>query len=188
MWSPQMRKSQPNPTLVSLFVIYFFSFLGPSFVLPDERIIEGAKKEGELVLYSGMTVVDGKALLEAFEKKYPFIKARHQRSSGARLITQIQIERRSKNYLWDVYNQAGLEGYVLLEEGDFAAYDSPERKYFPDGHKDAEGYWTTMYTTPMLPSYNKKLVAPREVPKDYSDLLDPKWKGKLGFDPRDVEW
>lgn len=184
----QMRKSRPKPTLLSLFAIYFLSFLDPSFVLPDERIIEGAKKERELVLYSGMTVADGKALLEAFEKKYPFIKARHQRSSGARLIAQMQIEQRTRKYLWDVYVQAGLETYVLLEEGHFAAYDSPERRYFPDGHKDAEGYWTTIYTTPMLPSYNKKLVAPGEAPKDYSDLLDLKWKGKLGFDPRDVEW
>lgn len=183
-----MRKSQPKPALLSLFVIYALSFLDPSFVLPDERMIEGAKKEGALVIYSGMTVADGKALLEAFEKKYPFLQARHQRSSGARIIAQIQIEHRTKKYLWDVYANAGLEPHVLLEEGHFAAYDSPERKYFPDGHKDAEGYWTTMYTTPMLPSYNKKLVAPREVPKDYSDLLDPKWKGKLGFDPRDVEW
>src|SRR5574341_1519895 len=98
-----MRKSQPKPTLLFLVAIYFCSFLDPSFALPDERMVEGAKKEAELVLYSGITVADGKALLEAFERKYPFIKARHQRSSGARLISQIQIEHRTQKYLWDVY-------------------------------------------------------------------------------------
>ena len=173
--------------LLSLTVC-LISLLKPVVVPADDRVIEGAKKEGELVLYSGMTVADGRALLDAFEKKYPFIKARHQRSSGGKLIAQIQTEHRTKKYLWDVYAQAGLEGYVLLEEGHFAAYESPERKSFPEGHKDTEGYWTTIYTSPMLPTYNKKLVPTNEIPKQYFDFLEPKWKGKLGLDPRDVEW
>jgi iron(III) transport system substrate-binding protein len=168
--------------------IYFLSLVEPGFVRADDRLVEGAKKEEELVLYSGMTVADATALLQAFEKKYPFIKARHQRSSGGKLIAQIQTEHRTKKYIWDVYAQAGLEGYVLLEEGHFAAYDSPERKYFPEGHKDSEGYWTTIYTSPMLATYNKKLVPTNEMPKQYFDLLEPKWKGKLGLDPREVEW
>ncbi|HEV8720644.1 MAG TPA: extracellular solute-binding protein [Candidatus Binatia bacterium] len=168
--------------------IYFLSLVEPGFVRADDRLVEGAKKEEELVLYSGMTVADATALLQAFEKKYPFIKARHQRSSGGKLIAQIQTEHRTKKYIWDVYAQAGLEGYVLLEEGHFAAYDSPERTYFPEGHKDSEGYWTTIYTSPMLATYNKKLVPTNEMPRQYFDLLEPKWKGKLGLDPRDVEW
>lgn len=168
--------------------VYSLLLLNPLLSLADERLIEGAKKEQELVVYSGMTVADATALLQAFEKKYPFIRARHQRSSGGKLIAQIQTEHRTRNYIWDVYAQAGLEGYVLLEEGHFVAYDSPERKFFPEGHKDTEGYWTTIYTSPMLPTYNKKLVSSNEIPKQYSDLLEPKWKGKLGLDPREVEW
>jgi iron(III) transport system substrate-binding protein len=176
--------------LRALFVLALYSvlFLHPLVSRADDRLIEGAKKEQELVIYSGMTVADATALLQAFERKYPFIKARHQRSSGGKLISQIQTEHRTKNYIWDVYAQAGLEGYVLLEEGHFGAYDSPERKFFPEGHKDAEGYWTTIYTSPMLPTYNRKLVPSNEIPKQYSDLLEPKWKGKLGLDPREVEW
>ena len=69
----------------------------------------------------------------------------------------------------------------------FGAYDSPERKSFPEGHKDT-GYWTTIYTSPMLPTYNRKPVSTREILKQYSDLLEAKWKGKLGSDPREVEW
>ena len=38
----------------------------------SKEIIEGAKKEGKLVFYSGIPVPDGKAILSAFEKKYPF--------------------------------------------------------------------------------------------------------------------
>ena len=182
-----------KPRLIALELllslsIYPLSFVNPVLLGADDRLVEGAKKEQELVIYSGMTVADATALLQAFEKKYPFIRARHQRSSGGKLITQIQTEQRTKKYIWDVYAQAGLEGYVLLEEGHFAAYDSPERKYYPEGHKDSEGYWTTIYTSPMLATYNKKLVSTNEIPKQYLDLLEPKWKGKLGLDPREVEW
>ncbi|MGH7823830.1 MAG: ABC transporter substrate-binding protein [Candidatus Binatia bacterium] len=158
------------------------------FVYSDERTIEGAKKEGALLLYSGIPIPDAKELLAAFQKKYPFIKTNHYRSRGAKLISRIQAESRAGRNEWDVFNSTGLEGYVLLEEGVFAKYDSPERAFFPPGHKDNDGFWTTMYTTPMIATYNTELVKARDVPKSYSDLLEPMWQGKLALDPREIEW
>src|SRR5215467_10759206 len=154
---------------------------------PLDRI-EAAKKEGQLVFFFGMITQDTQALLAAFEKRYPFIKATHYRGRGSALVARIQTESRAGVQSWDVYNSTGFEGYVLLEQGYFARYDSPERKNYPAGHRDAEGYWATMYTTPMLPSYNTRLVTSKELPKDYSDFLQPKWKGKLGIDAQDFEW
>ena len=150
--------------------------------------IEAAKKEGQLVFFSGMIVQDTQPLLSAFEKRYPFIKATHYRARGSALVARIQTESRAGLQSWDVYNSTGFEGYVLLEQGYFGRYDSPERKFYPDGHKDGDGQWTTMYTTPMLPSYNTQLLATKELPKDYNDFLHPRWKGKLGLDPQDFEW
>ena len=40
----------------------------------------------------------------------------------------------------------------------------------------------------MIVSYNTKLVSPAELPKDYADLSNPKWKGRLGLDASDFEW
>ncbi|MGH7783924.1 MAG: hypothetical protein ACREO5_08830, partial [Candidatus Binatia bacterium] len=64
--------------------IHSLLLLIPQLSVADERLIEGARKEQEVVVYSGMTVADATALLQAFEKKYPFIRARHQRSSGGK--------------------------------------------------------------------------------------------------------
>ena len=36
--------------------------------------------------------------------------------------------------------------------------------------------------------YNTKLIPKAEFPKTYQDLLDPKWKGKLGIEAEDVDW
>lgn len=154
----------------------------------SKEIIEGAKKEGELVFYSGIPIPDAKAILSAFEKKFPFIKTANYRATGPALVSRIQTEQRAGRHIWDVMNSTGFEPYALLEQGYFAKYDSTERKYFPEGHKDTEGYWTTMYTTPSILSYNTRLVSLKDAPRDYFDLLDPKWKGQLGLDSSEFEW
>ena len=170
-----------------LAVILIAAISNNAVAQPEERI-ENAKKEGEVVFYSGMIAQDTQILLSAFQKRYPFIKATHYRGRGSALVARIQNEQRAGKHIWDVFNSTGFEGYVLLNEGHFAKYDSPERKYYPEGHRDNEGLWVTMYSTLMLPSYNTRLASPKDLPKGYDEFLNPKWKGKLGLDPQDLEW
>jgi iron(III) transport system substrate-binding protein len=153
-----------------------------------KEVVEGAKKEGQLVFYSGIPIPDAQSILSALERKYPFIKTTFYRATGPALVSRIQTEQRAGSHIWDVMNSTGFEPYALLEQGYFAKHDSPERKFFPDGHKDNEGYWATMYTSPMIVSYNTRLVPPGDLPKEYLDLLQPKWKGRLGLDSSDFEW
>lgn len=179
-----MRRAQRG-MLVAVGIL----FIGiASSVLADERLIEGAKKEGKIVFYSGIFEAEARALLSRFEKKYPFIKTTLYRAGGVALVSRIQNEHRAGSYLWDVFNSAGIEGFVLLEQGYFARYDSAERRHFAEGFKDTEGYWTTMYATPYVATYNTRMVASKDVPRDYLQFLDPKWSGKLGLDPEDIEW
>ncbi len=161
----------------------------PAALLAQSReLIEAAKKEGEFVFYSGIPVPDAQAMLAALEKKYPFLKTTFYRATGPALVSRIQTEQRAGTHIWDAMNSTGFEPYVLLEQGFFAKYDSPQRRSFPDGHKDNEGYWTTMYTSPMVLTYNTRLVSPAELPKDYAELLNPQWKGRLALDSSDFEW
>jgi iron(III) transport system substrate-binding protein len=154
----------------------------------SREVVEGARKEGQLVFYSGMPIPDAQEILSTLEKKYPFIKTTFYRATGSALVSRIQTEQRAGTHIWDVMNATGFEPYALVEQGYFAKYDSAERRDFPEGHKDNDGMWATMYTTPMVVSYNVKLVAPADLPKDYADLLSPKWKGRLGMDSSDLEW
>jgi iron(III) transport system substrate-binding protein len=141
-----------------------------------------------LVFYSGIPIPDAQSILAALERKYPFIKTTFYRATGSALVSRIQTEQRAGSHIWDVMNSTGFEPYVLLEQGYFSKHDSPERNSFPEGHKDNEGYWTTMYTSPMILSYNTRLVSAAELPREYLDLLQPKWKGRLGLDSSDFEW
>lgn len=154
----------------------------------SKDILDGARREGQLVFYSGIPIRDAQAILSALERKYPYIKTTFYRATGAALVSRIQTEQRAGTHIWDAMNSTGFEPYALLEQGYFAKYDSPERKVFPDGHKDSEGFWATMYTTPMIASYNTRLVSSGDLPKEYFDLLNPKWKSRLGLDSSDFEW
>jgi iron(III) transport system substrate-binding protein len=181
-----------NPKLLRLlgFIILpllIFGWPGPVGG-QSKDVLEGAKKEGQLVFYSGIPIPDAQAILSAFERKYRFIKTTFYRATGSALVSRIQTEQRAGTHIWDVMNSTGFEPYVLVEQGYFEKYDAPERKTFPEGHKDNDGYWATMYTSPMLVTYNTRLVSPGELPKEYFDLLQPTWKGRLGLDSSDLEW
>jgi iron(III) transport system substrate-binding protein len=73
------------------------------------KLIEGAQKEGQLVLYTGIFESDANPLISRFEQKYPFIKVTHYRAGGVPLVSRIQNERRAGSSLWDIFNSAGLE-------------------------------------------------------------------------------
>jgi iron(III) transport system substrate-binding protein len=168
--------------------LIFLICLLPSYLFGQDAVLQEARKEGQLVFYSGIFDAEARALLSRFEKKYSFIKTNLYRAGGVALVSRIQNEHRTGADLWDVFNSAGLEGFILLEQGYFAKYNSPERAQFGEGFKDTEGYWTTMYATPYVATYNTRMVAAKDVPKDYFQLLDPKWSGKLALDPEDIEW
>ena len=173
----------------SFLVLPLLIFGGPGLIRGQSKdVLEGAKKEGQLVFYSGMPLPDAQAILSALERKYPFIKTTFYRATGSALVSRIQTEQRAGTHIWDVMNATGFEPYVLVEQGYFAKYDAPERKAFPEGHKDNDGYWATMYTSPMVVTYNTRLVSPAELPKEYFDLLQPAWKARLGLDSSDLEW
>src|SRR5688500_564480 len=50
--------------------------------VPSEAILEGAKKEGGVVWYGTINVTDGKKVIDAFEKKYPFLKVNFYRAGS----------------------------------------------------------------------------------------------------------
>ena len=89
-------------------------------------------------------------------------------------MEKILIEARAGKPLWDVVSTTGYYGYLLKKRGLLAAYDSPERKYFRDGFKDPQGFWTSTYTTYGVFGYNTKLVPKAGVPRSHEDLLKPK--------------
>jgi iron(III) transport system substrate-binding protein len=152
--------------------------------MPSERtdkLIEGAKKEGKLLLYSSVTMTDVVGMAQKFGAKYPFIKVEYVRIGAQSLLNRILNEARAKSFLPDVIQLGTFELYPIKQHGLLAKYMSPERDAYSVNFKDAEGYYTVFNITTKPIAYNTKLVPPDKVPKSYGDLLAPQWKGKIAI-------
>lgn len=153
-----------------------------------EKTIEAAKKEGKLVLYSGMDVEEANIYLGEFGKKYPFIKPELFRSSGEKVLTRFLIESRANTHRADIFQTSIVQVYQLKNEGLLKKYISEEARAYPEGFRDREGYWNAFYLLTYVLGYNTKLVPPKEAPVNYEDLLNPKWKGLIGLETEEYQW
>ncbi len=152
------------------------------------RLIEGARSEGEVLIYLNLDVIVAKALTDGFMKKYPFVNPRVARFSGASIIARVENEARAGKLSADIILSGELGILVLIDKGIMARYRSPQRDLYPDGFKDKEGYWHAYLLNLLVPAYNTKLVSKEEVAQRLDDLLRPRWKGKLAMDSQSYFW
>jgi iron(III) transport system substrate-binding protein len=178
------------PVLLLALSLNGLVFVAETF--PQERnrdaVIEGAKREGKLQIYALLVVSDHMEIIQRFKEKYPFIDVALYRATSERLYNKIETETRANSHLVDVIGISGFQMYQLVKRGLMGKYESPERRFYDAAFKDKDGRWTAYYVNPMVTAYNTRQVSAQDAPKDYSDLLDPKWKGKLAMDDEEVEW
>ncbi|MGH7769202.1 MAG: ABC transporter substrate-binding protein [Candidatus Binatia bacterium] len=149
----------------------------PSAQAQQAKLIEGAKKEGEMVWYTTTTLDQSQQVVQAFQKKYPFIKATLFRTGGGPMLNKIMTEDRGGLNAWDVLVGRGEMVLPLRDRKLLAAYISPERKGIYPDLADKRGIWTAWYVNAYVLGWNTKLVKKEDVPKTYEELLNPKWKG-----------
>ena len=154
----------------------------------QDAIIEGAKKEGSLVVYTSMSVDQVQRTLDVFKARYPFLKTTMFRAVGERLLTKIMTEAQAGKYDFDAVQSAESQAYFLKKKNLLQKYVSPETKNIQKPFFDPEGYWAAVYIMPNVIAYNTRMVKRNEVPKTDEDLLNPKWKGKMGMDHTKPEW
>jgi iron(III) transport system substrate-binding protein len=150
------------------------------------KLIEGAKKEGELVIYGTTDLRQATLLNDRFRQKYPFIDVKLNRLTSDNLYPRVIAETRSGKFLSDVLQNNTL-GMYFLKRGNFLAhYLSPEDRFYPGSFKD-QGYWTTTSTNVHVIGYNTRALSRDRLPKRWEDLLNPLWKGKMSLSPRE-QW
>jgi iron(III) transport system substrate-binding protein len=156
----------------------------------DPKIIDAAKKEGgEIEAYVTLRTDTAQTVWKMFEAKYPFLKVKPYKADSDKMLQRLSIEYRAKKYLVDVLNfGGGFQTQVLIDQGIAGAYLSPETKHFAPAFKDKNGLWTTLYYNPMTIVYNTKMVPANERPKDWGDLVHPRYKGKMAIEHEQVTW
>jgi iron(III) transport system substrate-binding protein len=145
----------------------------------EKTLIEGARQEGKLVLYSAM--IEDQALrpiAAAFKAKYPFIDMTFWRADTRDLINKSLAEARGRAVVGDLVEGGGVS-QALVRAGVLQPFKTPATDVYDKEMVDPQGFWAATRVSYFGLAYNPKLVPAAEAPKSYEDLLDPKWKGKL---------
>ena len=156
---------------------------------PDraQRVLEGARKEGTLTVYTSAAPDDIAALTGAFEKAHG-VKVRVWRASSENVLRRVAAEARGGRFEVDVVETNGPELEFLHREKLLQAVRSPHLAVLiPEAllpHREWIGTRLNVFTA----AYNTRLVRKEELPRTWADLLDPKWKGKLGIEAQDLDW
>jgi iron(III) transport system substrate-binding protein len=156
---------------------------------PDrtQRLIDGAKKEGVVSLYSSAVTDDSNAIAGAFEKKYG-VPVKLWRGSSEDILRRAVTEHRGSRDDVDVAETAGTEMEGLRREQLLQDISSP---VFADLIPQAVAPhrpWVTSRLSIFTAAFNTTLIKSEDAPKTYDDLTDPKWKGKLGVEADDGNW
>ena len=145
----------------------------------EKVLIEGAKKEGKVMFYTGL-IVDQvvRPLKQAFEKEYPYLQVEFFRGNSERIAQRVLAEYQAKRY--DVDLISGSAATTMVKQaGYMQRFYSPHLAEYPAELKDAKGFWGTTNVYFMTLGYNSRMVKAAEVPKTYEDLLHPRWKGQM---------
>lgn len=152
-----------------------------------ERLVKAAKKEGEVMVYTSMQVDDLAPITAAFEKKYG-IKVKVWRGSAVKALQRVVTEARARHYEVDVVETNGPEMEALHREKILQKVKSPYQADLIPQALTSHGEWTGTRMNVYTLAYNTELVKKADLPKSYYDLLDPKWKGKLGIEATNIDW
>jgi iron(III) transport system substrate-binding protein len=152
-----------------------------------EKLIEGAKKEGELSLYTSAQSNDMGAITGAFEKKYG-VRVSMWRSSSEKVLQRALAEARANRHTMDVVETNGPEMESMHREKILQLIKSPHHAELIAAALRPHGEWVGTRLNVFVQAYNTKAVRKQDLPRSWEDLFDPKWKGKLGIEQEDADW
>ena len=148
-----------------------------------EQVEKLAAKEGKTRMANSFSAEDSKQVLKSFNQKYPMIKVEHTQASGTRRAERVLNEALAGLVEFDIYDVPG--GMVKTFVGKGVLERVEWQKLFPNIskiHISPDGLFNALGFNLRVIGYNPALVPKERIPKDWSDCLDPYWKGKMAVD------
>lgn len=153
----------------------------------QQRLIDGAKKEGSLLFYTTTPIEYANWLIEPFEKKYG-VKVNLWRARSELILQRVLNEARGGKPVVDIICSISPPMEALRREKLLQEVSSPYHKDLIPSAVPSHREWISTLQYVFVQAYNTTKVGKDELPKTYLDLLAPKWKGKLAIEASDHEW
>jgi iron(III) transport system substrate-binding protein len=151
------------------------------------KVMEGAKKERQVVVYTSLNTKDSYPIAQAFEKKYG-VKLEIWRSSSEKVLQRAITEFRAGRFAVDSFELNGPELEAMYREGLLEEFWSPEFQNLPPAAFPRHRHYVADRFNFFTIAYNTNLVKPNEVPNSYEDLAQPRWTGRIGIEASDTDW
>ena len=170
--------------------LFIFGLLLPSISAAqseslDELHKKALKEGGTVNFYGTLAQINAERILPVFEKRFPGMKVNHVDATADKLAARAITEARGGRVLADVFQMA-LENVLQVIDQKLAVdWLPPEAAAYPANLKGAN--WLAADLVIITTAWNTNLVKKGDEPKQFDDFADPKWKGKLIAEPRDVE-
>ena len=156
---------------------------------PDRaaRVLEGAKREGEVNVYTSLTASTAAKVKADFERRYG-VRVNLWRASSETILQRVTTESRAGRADFDVVETNGPEMEAIQREGLLQRVESPLFKDLIAQASFPHREWVATRLNLFVQCYNTRLVKAEEVPQSFADLLDPRWKGRLAIEANDADW
>src|SRR5437899_6360297 len=117
----------------------------PPPVAITPALVEAAKKEAKVILYSSMDLPVGEKLGKAFEAAYPGISVQVERAGSERLFQRVDQEFASGIRAADIVNSSDASHFISWKKNGWLAPFVPEdvAKYFSESFRDPDGMSAT---------------------------------------------
>ena len=153
----------------------------------EQRLIEGARREGALTMYSNAPTDDNAALIDAFQKKYG-IKVNLYRASSEEIRQRTLAEAGARRFDVDFILNNGPAIEATASEQLLQEVKSPYLADLMPCAIPSHRQWAGFCLNVLVQAYNTNLVRKAELPASYQDLLDPRWKGRIAIEADDSDW
>ena len=152
----------------------------------EQELYEAAREEGEIIWYVSQTTSEfAETVCQAFEARYEGVDCNPIRATGSVTFQRVMQEVQAGSVQGDVYSSNDETDFVELNKVKaLTAYVPNNIEHMSPSLREAsnpDGYWFASNVSPYGIAYNTELVSEEEAPKNWTDLLDPKWKDQLAI-------
>ena len=183
-----MRTKQIKSFAACFLVIALGFAIGPARASGqslDEVYKQALKEGGTLNFYGTLAQINAAKILPVFEKRFPGIKVNHVDATADKLAARAITEARGGRVIADIF-QMSLENILQVHEQKLVLDKlPPEAAAYPANLKGS--FWLAADLVIITTAWNTSLVKKGDEPKQFDDFADPKWKGKIIAEPRDLE-
>ena len=145
----------------------------------DAAMIQAARKEGSVAWYTSLALPSSTAIAQAFKTKYTGIDVEVHRTGSERVLQRVMQEAAAGIKNVDLIHTSDAGHFVLLKDKGllYAIYSQGSRE-LSGGFQGQERFYFGMRATLSVIAYNPKIVAEKDAPHTWKDLLNSKWSGK----------